>query len=168
MHINWTAISAIGSILASIATFLAVIVALFQANLLRRKSIKLLLNKFYEFDGVSEIGDQISILLVNNGNCSIKIEEICFYVENKFAFFFGNDELRSQSCKLPIIIDSNNSVKFIASASNIYKIYKNAIEHKEVRERDFVKIYITDDTGYRKIYNTKITIKDFIKPMHEK
>ena len=127
IHINWTAVSAIGSILVSIATFLAVIVALFQANLLRRKSIKLLLNKFYEFDGINEVGDQISILLINNGNCSIKIEEVCFYVENKFAFFFGNDELRPQSCKLPIVIDSNNSVKFIALANNVYQIYKNDI-----------------------------------------
>ncbi len=156
-EINWSAISAIASILASITAIITVVVALWPYI----KKGKLY---FTLYDNIRQ-GPVLTIINTSNG--TLVIEKINFYTKilGHKKFFFIDNYLKYQddmvSDKNDFFLFPNNVKQIEFNATRIFEYMSNVAGLK--RHHKKLKVWITVETNVGKItINTKMSANAFI------
>ncbi len=165
MNVNWIAISAIGSVCGSLATFSAVLVALWQTRLKTER--KLLLKFSPTVYGVGDVGvgdvPYISLAVSNIGNRKVKVVSWGYLLDDGGSTYFSSSNMGYIGNNLPIeLLPDDTANLFFVKDSLILSLSQNCQNEKQ-NEKSKLKMYITDDTGKRYVYNTKMKIGLFFK-----
>lgn len=165
MKYNWEAISAIGSWFGGMATFLAVVVALWQTKLSNKKSLKLAFNRTFLFDGLGGTTDGIFLTIMNTGNRTVTIEEWGFTLNDGSALAVMDNGLISIGAKLPVTIEQDSSVQFYMPLINLANAFINAIHQSKITENDKIQVYARDSFSKRYNLKTKAVVKHYLQPV---
>lgn len=165
MKYNWEAISAIGSWFGGMATFLAVVVALWQTKLASKKSLKLSFNRSFTFNGFGETMDCISISIMNTGNRNITIEEFGFKMDNDSSLVVMENSIIQNGAKLPTVLEPDSAIDFHVPLVSFVNSFINAIKQGILDENGKIKIYVRDSFSKRYYHKTKFYVKDCLQPV---
>lgn len=161
-NINWEAIGAIGTCLGAIATFWAVVVALWQTRLTRVKKLNLSFNRNILLYDSGTI-DGVSISVQNTGNRNITIQEIGFVLKDASCLTIINNGLVQQAATLPITLEPDSSADFIVILDKLSNSLKKAIQQEKIEENDKLKIFVRDNFNKRYYKKTNEKVKNYIK-----
>lgn len=158
------------SVLSAVATFGAVIVALWQVKYANKKKIKITITKVAQV--IQNIATMtfnnkailmLSVKVVNIGNRKIKLTDWGIQINRKEAFQIV--ALNPHTSKLPVDLEIENSVLLQTDFSGLCNALKNNnmklgnLKHKP-------KVYVMDSTGkkhYKKMpqsYSYYLSLKD--------
>ena len=164
MVINWEAVNAIGSIFGSLATFAAVIVALWQTSLKSKKILKFSFSPNVVGIGNTGTGNDayIHLAVTNNGQHRIKINSwgILLNGDQKLALMstcmgiFGDD--------LPFEIEPDQTADLFFIKNILLKRLKNCVDEGSLNKNSKLYFYVTDKTNKKYIFNTKYKINSLI------
>lgn len=165
MIVNWVAVSAIGGVCGSLATFSAVLVALWQTRLKTER--KLLLKFSPTVHGIGDVGvgdtPYISLSISNVGNRKIKVVSWGYLLDDGGSTYFSSSNMGYIGDNLPIeLLPDDTANLFFIKNSLILSLAQNCQNEKQ-NERSKLRMYITDDTGKKYVHNTKIKVGSFLK-----
>lgn len=178
-NLFWTAFGAIGTVLGSIATTAAVIVALWQTRIAYKKKLKLSFddNTKIMADSGTIIADFVSLSVTNIGNKDIVISSWGFYLKNKSKVkIFSNLPIENLPLllknefitKFPYKLSVEHSTTFYYERRLFLKIIPEYYENGELDADKPIKFYVMDSTGKEYTVKSKRTAKECCFPPKRK
>ena len=165
MSTNWEAVSAIGSICGSIATFLAVIVALWQTSLKSKRILKF--NFSPNARGLSNIGlDKnvyINLSVTNFGQPKVKIVSWGIILNDGSTIAFMSSCMGNMGNELPVELLTGETTDLFFVKQALVDILFDACNNKLLFPNSRLHFFINDKAGKSYYYKTKIKIKTFLK-----
>lgn len=163
--INWDAVSGIGSVCASIATFCAVIVSLWQTRLKTRKCLQ------FEFSpsviGIGDIGvkDEPYISLSVTNICQRKIKIVSWGIILKYGHkaCCCTSTMGCLGDNLPTLLEPDVTANLFTIRKSFYQTIQKYNSEKFLDKNSKLKMYVTDASGSIYVYTTKCKIKNFLK-----
>jgi len=144
--VNWNAVAAISTSIGAIATFLAVIVALWQAKWVNRKKLKLSFGESFALtDGVNTTGEYTVLSVANIGNRKVRITEWGIYI-NKNRHLWVN-EFAADNRILPYDLDIEESITLSIRRQAFIEAIKTEYSKSKRQKLCRVKLYVNDNTG---------------------
>lgn len=165
--IKWEMVEAIGTICGSIATFVAVVVALWQTKYANKKILKLEFREGSYFivsnsDNVAKKECScVELNVINIGNRKVIINRFGFQLRNKKECLVLLDD-SDVPIKLPVEIDVENSKSFVVELSIMKEKLKECVDNNDLMIEDKLVWFVSDSTGKMYLCKTKHYIKDLI------
>ena len=153
----------------SIATFTAVIVALWQTKHLERKKIKCEFN--YNTILVAVEGgkkEYVAMNITNIGNKKVIIDNWGIKAINGYIMILTcgceKDEYdRRVAVKTPYILNQEEHVSFYYARNMFLDVLKNEIAKGNINENKKIKFYVTDSTGKLYIVKSGLKAKEYLE-----
>ena len=165
MFTNWEAVSAIGSICGSIATFLAVVVALWQTSLKSKSVLKLNFSPCARGIGYTGTGKDVYIHLAvsNFGQPKVKVVSWGIMLNDGSKLAFMSSCMGNIGNDLPIELSTGETADlfFLKKALTNYII--EACNNKLLFSNSRLYFFVNDGAGKSHYYKTKVKIKTFLK-----
>ena len=165
----WTAFGAIGGTLGAIATFIAVIVALWQTKFSESKKLKLSFsNSMVLFDPLSILPKQqfIQLSVTNTGNRNIIISKwgFMFHKKDMHAILGINQSITVQQLnqELPYMLEKENSLQLYWERDHFIASLKDGVDRHLLQKNRKLTFFICDSTGKIYIIKTKSTVANMI------
>lgn len=158
MKIDWNIFSAIFQAFGSIATFLAVVVALWQTKYTNRKKLKLSFTEISQIFGMNGGVVELATLTVSNvGNRAITVQNWGFIINRKLrGIVFQNpndEELSLVDTLLPKKLEPEETINLAMTADKLLHNLEMNIENGYFRREKKIKVFCTDSVG--KVYTVK-------------
>ncbi len=160
--INWEAVGAIGSWACGIATFLAVIVSLWQTKLSKQVSLKLDFSYNFLYDQLGNRYNTGALRVMNVGGCQITVEEWGFVLNDNSHLTVIPNQI-AVGAKLPITVTPNSSAQLLVPMQKLKDALEPVIKKNLISVNDKLNVYVRDD--FSRYYNlkTKAKVSDVIK-----
>jgi len=156
----WSAFSAIGTAFGALATFCAVVVALFQFRYPFTKKLKAVL-WIIEASSVYQ-KPLVNITLYNTRVRDICVGQIILMVDDKkYNLVAKSNDLYATS--LPTVVKRDFPVRISVEYEPTLNAILQNIENKKLLGNVVLKLLIIDFNGENFIVNTKKTVQNFIK-----
>lgn len=166
-NLFWTAFGAIGGTVGAIATFTAVLVALWQTKIAYKKKLQLSFS-----DNVSAVTNNddctvsfVGITVTNIGNRNIIIQDWGFLCLDKSRFLILPDASpigRQLQVQLPHKLNVEEGISLYYNKELFRKAIKSCIEKRTLNPNKRLKFYVNDSTGKRYIVASKKTVNDLL------
>ncbi len=159
----WTMWSALATTGGAIATFGAVVVALWQSRLQNRKRLEVT----HTFSQTLPDGKHyLSIIVSNRGNREVILNHFSWkyndgssiYAPYQLCIFATNGQTVSFPYKLPL----ENSVNILCPIELVKKELKRAIDNNLITEFDKLKIFVVDSLGDIFYAKTKLDVHNIL------
>ncbi len=167
-NLFWTAFGAIGGTLGALATFVAVIVALWQTKFSYKKKLLLSFtdnmnivlgngNKFYHCVGVT---------ITNIGNRDVVIQNWGFELDDGSQMLIVPDTSplgRVLQVKLPYRLKIEEGTTLCYEKTLFHNAISECIEKRKLKENEKIKFYVSDSTNKKHYVLTNKTAGDLLK-----
>ncbi|DAA95964.1 TPA: hypothetical protein CPT80_07630 [Candidatus Gastranaerophilales bacterium HUM_9] len=165
MSTNWEAVSAIGSICGSIATFLAVVVALWQTSLKSKSVLKFNFSPCARGIGYTGAGKDVYIhLSVSNfGQPKVKIVSWGIILNDNYTLAFMSSCMGNIGNDLPIELLTGETADLFFSKKTLTNYLVEASNNKLLFPNSRLCFFVNDRAGKSHYYKTKVKIKTFLK-----
>lgn len=165
MSTNWEAVSAIGSICGSIATFLAVVVALWQTSLKSKSVLKFNFSPCARGIGYTGAGKDVYIhLSVSNfGQPKVKIVSWGIILNDNYTLAFMSSCMGNIGNDLPIELLTGETADLFFSKKTLTNYLVEASNKKLLFPNSRLCFFVNDRAGKSHYYKTKVKIKTFLK-----
>lgn len=165
MSTNWEAVSAIGSICGSIATFLAVVVALWQTSLKSKSILKFNFSPCARGIGYTGAGKDVYIhLSVSNfGQPKVKIVSWGIILNDNYTLAFMSSCMGNIGNDLPIELLTGETADLFFSKKTLTNYLVEASNKKLLFPNSRLCFFVNDRAGKSHYYKTKVKIKTFLK-----
>ena len=151
---NWIAFGAIAQACAAVATFAAVIVALWQTKYANRKKLKLSFSENSQIISNNGIEVLPSLTVTNIGNRTITIQNWGFIVNRQTKGVVIQDSsdmmLLGIDTPLPHKLEPEESITLAMQAEKLYRSFKTFIEKGTCKPNRYITVFVTDST--QKVY----------------
>lgn len=174
---DWEAMGAISQIVAAIATFMAVIVALDPIKMKLAVNFRML---DYSFANDSVLNSIPRLVITNIDKRTIVIHEIVLYFSNEIQYsidLLSESKDRNIIAKVnneefekitPIILNPGQTTKIEFDIMNLEHPFGHAWDEPSEQNKDrFLYIIIRDSFGYSKRYKINIKFDEFYKNIVE-
>lgn len=159
-NINWEAIGAIGTCLGAIATFWAVVVALWQTRISRKKSLELVFEPHFLIPPNSEIKKTLGLTIMNTGMRNITIQEWGFWLNNcGTKLYIPNYPI---GASLPATLEPDSAINLYTDIDNLLEGLQRHLEEGNIKEKEKLIVYVRDNFSVYYKQKTECTI-DTIK-----
>lgn len=166
-NLFWTAFGAIGGTISALATFAAVIVALWQTKFSYRKKIKLSFddNTTIVMGNGNECYHCVSITVINVGNRDVVIKNWGFKLDDNSQMLIVVDPLL---CSIGVQVNLPHKLQIEESITLYYKrsLFYNALldcrKKGTLKENEKIKFYVTDSTNQEHCLLTNKTASELI------
>lgn len=170
MSTNWEAVSAIGSICGSIATFLAVVVALWQTSLRSKRILKF--NFSPNARGLSNIGIDknvyIHLSVSNFGQPKVKIVSWGILLNDGSTIAFMSSCMSNIGNELPVELLTGETADLFFAKKVLVDTLFEACNNRLLFPNSRLRFFINDKAGKSYYYKTKVKIKTFLKNYNNK
>ena len=167
-NLFWTAFGAIGGTLGALATFVAVIVALWQNKFSYKKKLQLSFsdditivpengNKFYHYVGVT---------ITNIGNRDVVIQSWGFELDDGSQMLIVPDTSplgRVLQVKLPYRLQIEEGTTLRYKKTSCHNAISECIEKGKLKENKKIKFYVLDSTTKKHYVLTNKIARDLLK-----
>lgn len=173
MEMDWNIFSAIFQALGAIATFLAVIVALWQTKYMNRKRLKLSFTEVSQIVGMNSGPVELATLTVSNiGNRAVTVQSWGFMINRKVQGIVlqdpSNAVLKLIDTLLPKKIEPEETINLVIKADNLLHNLEINVQNGNFRKKQKVKVFCTDSVGKRYIVKTRSTTEQMIEYLQKK
>lgn len=173
MVINWNIFSAVFQAFGAIATFLAVIVALWQTKYLNRKRLRLSFTEVSQIIMTNSGTVDLATLTVSNiGNRAVTVQSWGFIINRKVQGLVlqdpSNSMLKLVDTLLPKRVEPEESINLVIMADNLLHNLEINIESGNYRNNQKIKVFCTDSVGKKYIVRTKSTVGQMIAYLRKK
>lgn len=159
----WTMWSALATTAGSIATFGAVVVALWQSRLQNRKRLDVTLNIS---QSIPDGKHYLSVTVSNRGNREVTLNRFSWqyndggsaYIPYELCLFISNGKAISFPYKLPL----ESSVIILCPIVQVRRALLNAINNNHITPYDKLKIFIIDSLGDIFYAKNKLDVNKFV------
>lgn len=172
ININWEAIDTIANVIAAIATFAAVFVALYQDKTRLIVCFNIAQSSLY-----TDKLNKTTLVVSNISNKNVVIRYIQFYFKNILAF--GIDTLTENNyCEIekinneeivyikPIIINPNNTSNIEFNSTRLFYWFGHAIDCPDEKNSHYnMKIILTDTIGEKYVQYPNITFRQYYESL---
>lgn len=160
----WTMWSALATTGGAIATFGAVVVALWQSHLQYRKHLEIKLN-FAQT--VPDLQQYFSVTVSNRGNGEVTINRFSWlYMDKSTAlipFQQCNCITNGQYISLPYTLPQNSSIDILCPINYVKSALQYAIQEKRITTDDKIKVFVVDSQGDRYYAKSKLDVNIVLK-----
>lgn len=167
-NLFWAAFGAIGGTLGALATFVAVIVALWQTKFSYKKKLQLSFsdnitivpengNKFYHYVGVT---------ITNIGNRDVVIQNWGFELDDGSQMLIVPDTSplgRVLQVKLPYRLQIEEGTTLYCEKTLFHNAISECIEKGKLKENEKIKFYVSDSTTKKHYGLTNKIARDLLK-----
>jgi len=167
-NLFWTAFGAIGGTLGALATFVAVIVALWQTKFSYKK--KLQLSFFDNITIVPENGNKfyhyVGVIITNIGNRDVVIQNWGFELDDGSQMLIVPDTSpfgRVLQVKLPYRLQIEEGTTLYYEKTLFYNAISECIEKGNLKENEKIKFYVSDSTNKKHYVLTNKIAGDLLK-----
>ena len=167
-NLFWTALGAIGGTLGAIATFVAVVVALWQTKLNYKKKIQLSFTD--NITVMSESGGAsyryIGVTITNIGNRDIVIQNWGFELDDGSQMLIVPDTSpigRMLQVKLPHRLQIEEGITLYYEKNLFRNAILDGIEKGKMKENKKIRFYVSDSTAKKHYVLTNKVATDLLK-----
>jgi len=165
----WTMWSALATTIGAIATFCAVVVALWQSRLQNRKHLEVKLK--YAISS-PEGQHYLSISVPNRGNREVTLNGFSWkyndgstlFIPYQYCRFIANGEVVLFPYKLPL----DSSVDILCPITLVRSALITAINEKTISEHDKIKVYVEDSLGDIYYAKDRLDVRAYTKAKQNK
>ena len=157
-EINWTAISAIGTCLGAVATFLACLIALWQTKQTFKKKVRVYFNELIYFNHPTIPQNEsrfVGVTIINKGNRDVNIREWAIELKSNRKSVLILNYNKPFLTQLPIKIEPEQKADLYYEWEFFIKNIKKLTEDKLIRGNKKVKFSITDMTDEKYYFYSK-------------
>lgn len=159
----WTMWSALATTGGAIATFGAVVVALWQSRLQNRKRLEVTLNISQSIPDGKHF---LSVSVSNRGNREVTLNRFSWqykdgssaYIPYQLCLFISNGKTISFPYKLPL----ENSVTILCPIEQVRHALKNDINNNLITPYDKLKVFVIDSLGDIFYSKNKLDVNKFV------
>lgn len=169
----WTAFGAIGATAGAIATFAAVVVALWQTKLSYKKKLKLSFT-----DDIAVVPDQgstvyrfIGVAATNIGNRDVVIQSWGFICHNKSKYIIVPDISpigRILQTKLPKKLQIEEGISLYYDKKLFHRLLEENVKTGALKRNKKIRFYVTDSTSKTYYTLTPKTVNEFLNDSETK
>lgn len=170
MDINlfWNAFGAIGGTLGAVATFIAVIVALWQTKLNYKKKLKVSFSDKHSIVATNEnkIINYIGLTVTNIGNREVFIKNWGYYLNNNTINIILPDTSfigKLFQVELPYKLQIEESITLQYETNLFCKSLDICIKDSKLQPNKKIKFFVTDSTGKQYFVYTDKTASEFLQ-----
>lgn len=173
MEMDWNIFSAIFQAFGAVATFLAVLVALWQTKYANRKRLQLSFTEVSQIIGMNNGSVELATLTVSNiGNRAVTVQNWGFVISRKVQGMVlqdpSNAVLKLVDTLLPKKIEPEETINLVITADNLLHNLEMNVENGNFRKRQKIKVFCTDSVGKRYIVKTRSTAGQMIEYLRKK
>jgi uncharacterized protein YpiB (UPF0302 family) len=149
----------------TIATFLVVVVALWQTRIAYKKKLKLRFcdNVKIAIPSNDEFIKYVSVSIVNIGNRKITINSISISVNEEMVLFFSDSSAIFSDQKFPHDLEIEKAWDFYIRLEIYIKNIRNNILPHGINVDDRIRFNVIDSTGKRHVLKSKWTYRTFLE-----
>lgn len=169
----WNKVSAIGTCLGALATFIAVVVSLYQTKLTNKKKLKLKFNDpvtIVNPNTGEQLEDYIGITIINIGNREVIIDDWSILAGNKskdrYKIMTEMQGLLSQ--KLPYKLKIEEKLNLYYEKKAFLRLVIDLVNNGNIRSYKKIKFQILDSTNKSYIIESDKTISEYINESKKK
>lgn len=169
-NLFWTAFGAIGGTLGALATFVAVIVALWQTKLNYKKKVQLSFTDNITI--VPENGNSfrhyIGVTITNIGNRDVVIQNWGFELDDGSQMLIVPDTSplgRILQVKLPHRLQIEEGTTLVYEKTLFYNALSDCIKKGKLKENKKIRFYVSDSTTKKHYVLTNKTATELLSDM---
>lgn len=168
----WNKVSAIGTCLGALATFIAVIVALYQTKLTNKKKLKLKFNDpvtIVNPNTGQQLGDYIGITIINIGNREVIIDDwsILPYNKSKERYKIMTEMQGLLSQKLPYKLKIEEKLDLYYEKKAFLRLIADLVDKNNIKLNKKIKFQILDSINKSYIIESDKTISEYVNESKE-
>lgn len=169
----WNKLSAIGTCLGALATFIAVVVALYQTKLTNKKKLKLKFNDSVTIVNPNtgqQLGDYIGITIINIGNREVIIDDwsILPYNKSKGRYKIMTEMQGLLSQKLPYKLKIEEKLDLYYEKKAYLRLVTDWVDKNNIKLDKKIKFQILDSTNKSYIIKSDKTISEYANESKER
>ena len=169
----WNKVSAIGTCLGALATFIAVVVALYQTQLTNKKKLKLKFNDpvtIVNPNTGQQLGDYIGITIINIGNREVIIDDwsILPYNQSKGRYKIMTEMQGLLSQKLPYKLKIEEKLDLYYEKKAYLRLVTDWVDKNNIKLDKKIKFQILDSTNKSYIIESDKTISEYSNESKER
>lgn len=164
-NIDWAAVSAIGTCVGALATFCAVLVALFQPKWANRKKLNLYFGDNYHVAGYlgRESEPYIFLSATNVGNRKIIINSWGIKVSEAYHYIFTDDPNAELHANLPTTIEPEEEGCFFMLRKYLVDTLQKEKVKGTMKPNQKVKLFLVDSAGQNYYIESKLPVSEYWK-----
>lgn len=165
-NIDWNAVSAIGTCLGALATFLACVIALWQTKIAYKKSLKIIFNDNIKLSHPSipkEESEYVNVQIINTGNRDVVISEWAYELNDNMKAVLLVNFTKYFPTIFPITVEVDNKKEIFYEKKFFLKNVEEAIIRNEINKQKKIKFSVTDAAGKKYYFYSPKKAKDYLK-----
>ena len=162
----WAAFGAIGTVVGSVATTAAVIVALWQTKYSTKKRLKIEFNddiKLYNEHLGKIVGEYIGISIINIGNRDVIITDWSILTNNKSRTKIMTERQGILKVSLPAKVEIENKLDLNYEREYFNNFIKDITQKHPKLKKQKIKFQVMDSTGKKYRINSKKTYEEYCR-----
>ena len=173
MKMDWNIFSAIFQAFGAIATFFAVLVALWQTKYANRKRLKLDFTEVSQIIGMGSKPIALASLTVSNvGNRAVTVQNWGFVINRKEKGIVLQDQndvvLRMVDTPLPKKIEPEETINLAIKADKLLLNLEKNVENGNFRLKQKIRVFCIDSIGKKYTVKTRSTVGQMIVYLRRK
>lgn len=165
-NINWEAISAIGTCLGALATFVACVIALWQTKIAYKKKLKVVFNDNITFINPLLLKNNekfVGISIYNKGNRNVIINEWSFEFKNHMRGPILVNFTKYYPTKFPICIEVENNKDVFYERAFFEQNVQDLINKGQISKNKKIRFSIKDATGKKYFFYSPKKAKEYVE-----